>query len=361
MRQPRGWKLGQTPWLALLALLLPIVAACSSTTTTNPTAAPGSTSGASGAPQSLEKVTFALDFVINGRHAPYFLAKEKGYYRDEGLDVDIVRGIGSADSINRVASGRAQFAFGDIASLVEARANNNVPVKAVAVVYGKAPYSIIYRGDAGINAPKDLEGKTIYAGTGDAIRRVFPAFAQASGIDASKITWEAIDPAARQASLFAGRAPITTEYSVAKPLYDKLGKAQTPPVDVKFMAYSDFGVDIYSNAILVSEQTLKDKPELIKKFLRATIKGLDESFRDPDATVDILTKFQPELDKDLIKPEVEIVKSLAQTPEAQQNGTGYMSPDRIKKTIDSMTRAFDLKVTVRPEDLYANDFLPKKS
>lgn len=125
-----------------------------------------------------QRVTFALDWIVAGRHAPYFVAQEKGFYRDAGLEVTIVRGYGSSDAIKQVASGQADFAFGDLGSLLLARARQQVPVKAVAVIYSRPPFALYSLASSGITHPRDLQGKTIAAPAGDAVRTLFPVFAR---------------------------------------------------------------------------------------------------------------------------------------------------------------------------------------
>src|SRR4051812_24183531 len=135
------------------------------------------------------EINFITDFGFNGRHAYFYVAREKGYYKAEGFDVTSVRGQGSADAIKKVAAGVATFGFADAGSLVLARGNDGVPVKLVSVVYAKPPQAIFAIKGSGINSPKDLEGKTVADTASSSVRLLFPAFAKAAGIDASKVKW----------------------------------------------------------------------------------------------------------------------------------------------------------------------------
>src|SRR5262245_25675068 len=111
--------------------------------------------------RALDNVTLITDFGYNGRHAYFFEALDRGYYRDAGLEVKIVRGQGSVDAIRQVGAGNAMFGFADAGSLILARANDQIPVKLVAIVYRKPPQAIFCREDSGLKKPKDLEGNTI--------------------------------------------------------------------------------------------------------------------------------------------------------------------------------------------------------
>src|SRR5260370_3733685 len=156
---------------------------------------------------ALDTVTLITDFGYNGRHAYFFYALDRGYYRDAGLDVKIVRGLGSVDAIRQVGAGNAMFGFADAGSLVLARANDKVPVKLGAIVYGKQPEAIFCREDAGLKEPKDLEGNAIANPAGGSIPDLFPAFAKAAGIDRQKVRWVVASSESLPGLLAANRVP----------------------------------------------------------------------------------------------------------------------------------------------------------
>src|SRR5574341_1479504 len=141
-----------------------------------------------GAPAAAaQKVTFSTDFGFNGRHAYYFVALDKGFYRDAGLDVEIVRGTGSADVIRTVAAGRVQLGFADTGTLVIARTNQNLMAKVVAIVYNRPPHAIYCHEDAGVRGPKDLEGETSADTAGSANSVSFAGLARAAGVGKDKV------------------------------------------------------------------------------------------------------------------------------------------------------------------------------
>jgi NitT/TauT family transport system substrate-binding protein len=129
------------------------------------------------------------DFGYNGRHACFFEALDRGYYRDARLEVTIVRGQGSAEAIRHVGADNAMFGFADAGTLILARANDQIPVKLVAAVYREPPQAIFCREDSDLKWPKDLEGNTIADTAGASIPALFPAFAKAAGFDAEKVGW----------------------------------------------------------------------------------------------------------------------------------------------------------------------------
>ena len=139
--------------------------------------------------EAADKVTFVTDFGYNGRHAYYFVALEKGYYAKQNLDVQIVRGQGSADAVKQVAAGSAQIGFADTAAVILGRGNDQIPTKLVAIVYAKPPHAIYVLKESGIAKPKDLEGKKIADTAFSAVPKLFDAYAKAAKIDGSKVTW----------------------------------------------------------------------------------------------------------------------------------------------------------------------------
>jgi NitT/TauT family transport system substrate-binding protein len=314
------------------------------------------TLGAIGDAGAADKVTFGLDWQVLGRHAGYILAHERGFYRDEGLDVEVQRGYGSADAVKRVAAGTVTFSFGDTGSLVIAR-TEGIKAKVVGMVYGKAPYALWIRKDAGVAKPADLEGKTLGGSAGSAVRVLFPAFAKMAGVDANKVKWQTLDAASLYPTLFSKRIDGMVDFAPGWPTVSK--RAAEAKVDLQQMFYVDYGFTIYSNGVLAREETIKEKPEMVRRFVRATMKGLDAAFKDPAEAAKVLKRRYPELDEETVRGEIEIVRDLAWTDEAKANGLGFMSAEKIKLTRDIITDAYGLKVQVPVEDLYTNAFVGK--
>ena len=130
-----------------------------------------------------EKINFQLDWIAYGRHAPYYAALEKGFYRQRDLDVSIAQGRGTLQSIRTLVAGQSQFVFLDIGVMLSVRAKEGAAIKALACMYQRTPHTLFYMKNKGIVKPKDLEGKTIAFSPGDSPKLMFPAFAKANGID----------------------------------------------------------------------------------------------------------------------------------------------------------------------------------
>ena len=161
-----------------------------------------------------ETVTLALDWTISGVHAGYFVALEKGYYRDAGLDVTISRGFGSGDTVKRVGSGSASFGIADTGTIIAARANEDVPVRIIAMVYQKATVGLIYLTESGIKSPKDLVGRTIGRGASGASVTMFPGVGKADGVQRDSIKEVVVDATAFLPLLMSGQVDAVLEQSI---------------------------------------------------------------------------------------------------------------------------------------------------
>jgi NitT/TauT family transport system substrate-binding protein len=299
-----------------------------------------------------DKVSVVMDAGFNGRHAYYFVAIEKGYYEAAGLDVQVMRGQGSADAIKQVAAGNAQFGFADAGSVVLARGNEQVPVKLLAVVYARPPHAIYALKGAGIARPKDLEGRKIANPAGGAIPKMFPAYAKAVGIDAAKVTW-LVAPSEQLPSLLTlGRVDAVGQFTVGEPLLRK----QAAPKELVELSYADAGLDFYSNGIIAADTTIQRQPELARRFVAATLRGLKDTIADPQGAARILNKYHREVEVEVAAGEVEKVRALATVPQA---ALGAIDAGRVRRTIELVSGAFDLKSAVTPEEVFVPDIVAK--
>lgn len=294
-----------------------------------------------------DKLTFVTDFGYNGRHAYYFVALEKGYYAKQNLEVQIVRGQGSADAVKQVAAGTAQIGFADAAAVILGRGNDQIPVKMVAVVYAKPPHAIYVLKESGISKPKDLEGKKLADTAFSAVPKLFDAYAKAANIDGSKVTWLVATSDALPGMLTTGRADGIGQFIVGEPLLAK----SAAPKQVLALSYADAGLDLYGNGIIVSDALVKSNPDLIRRFVAATMQGLKDAIADPQAAGAIMNKHHREVDADIATGETRIVGTLTAQP------LGMLDAARVKKTLEIVAGAYTLKHAVTPDDLYAPGFV----
>jgi NitT/TauT family transport system substrate-binding protein len=300
----------------------------------------------------LDKVTLITDFGYRGRYAYFFYALDRGYYRDAGLEVKIVGGQGSAHAIRQVGAGNATFGFADAGTLILAHANDQIPVKLVAIVYRKPPQAIFCREDSGLKKPQDLGGNAIAAASGSAIRSLFPAFAKAVGFDAQTVRWVVASPESMPDLLATNKVPCVAEIVVAEAmLRSRLGATKL----VRF-AYSDAGLSYYGNGILATTATISSKPDVVRRFVEATVRGMKDAFADPAAAGAIMQKIVPQVNATAAKNETEAVAGIAQIPDKP---LGEIDPARVDATLDVVKDAFHLATPVAATDVYALGFVPK--
>jgi NitT/TauT family transport system substrate-binding protein len=296
------------------------------------------------------EVNFITDFGFNGRHAYYYVALDKGYYKAEGLDVTILRGQGSIDAVKKVASGAAMIGFADAGAIVLARSNDDIPVKLLAIIYATPPHAIFALADSGIKAPKDLEGKTIADSAFSAIPLIFKAYAEATGIDEQKVKWISADSAALPGLLATDKVDAIGQFTVGQPLL----AAAVKPRSLTRLAYKDAGLDYYANGIVATEATIKENPDVLKAFIRATFKGMHDAFANPTEAGEIMNKYHKEISPDVAKGETELVKELASVPGQKM---GVINEGRIKRTIDIMAKSYPMKHPVQPRDMFVPGFV----
>jgi NitT/TauT family transport system substrate-binding protein len=297
-----------------------------------------------------DSVTFVTDFGFNGRHAYYFLALEKGYYKDEGLDVAIVRGQGSSDAVKQVAAGSAQLGFADASAVILARGNDNTDVKLVSVIYARPPHAIYVLKSSGIAKPKDLEGRKLADTAFSAVPKLFGAYAKAAGIDASKVTWVIATSDALPGLLSLGRADGIGQYTVGQPLLKKAAGTQ----ELNELAYADSGLDFYGAGLIADKKLIESNPELVRRFVRATLKGLSEAVAHPEQAADAMHKAHREVDLDIAAAEI---KKVGELTKVEGKVVGSVDPARLQKTIDFVAGAYQMKNPVTLDGIFAPGFV----
>jgi len=303
-------------------------------------------------------VRFTLDFRFEGPSAPFWVALDKGYYKAEGLNVTIDPALGSLEPIERVASGGYDMGFGDINSLIKFRdANPGTPVKAVFMLYNRPPFAIIGRKSRGIGNPKDLEGKTLGAPIADGAYAQWPIFAQVNNIDVSKVTIENVSFPVREPMLAAGQVDAITGYSFSS--FIDLKDKGVPVDDIVVLLMADYGVALYGNAILVNSKFADENPEAVKGFLRAFLKGLRDTVKQPSTAIDSVLRRNAQARKNVELERLNMaIRENIVTPEVKANGFGGIDEDRFARAIDQIALTHKFKTKPKPADIFDSSFLP---
>jgi NitT/TauT family transport system substrate-binding protein len=307
-----------------------------------------------GSASAQEKFTFALNWFAVGDHAAYWVALDKGYYKAKGLDVTLENSKGSGDSIAKVDTGRADAGLADAAVVIASKARGTT-IKTVGMVFDKTPLNIFSLKSKPLAKPKDLEGATLGSPPGDAQRQMFPAFAKVTGIDASKVSWVNIEPAAKIAAVAEKRMDGVSDYTTGLPLYEKAaGKG-----NVEMMPWANFGFDLYSMSIMASEKTMKERPQVLKAFLEASYMGWRDVMADPKAAMVIFKKRVPEIDVEAISENMLMGLDLMKTEHYAKNGIGSIDDKRMCASVDLVNTYMGLPKKVDCKDVYTKDFYTK--
>jgi NitT/TauT family transport system substrate-binding protein len=306
-------------------------------------------------------IKFTLDRRIEGPAAPFFVAIDRGYFKAEGLDVSIDPGASVAEPITRIASGSYEMGAGDINALIKARdANPQTAVKAIFIVYDKPPYAVVARKNRGITEPKDLEGKKLGAPGTEGAFLYWPIFVQANGINAAKVTIERVSLPVRDPMLAAGQLDAVTSYSFSS--YIDLKDRGVPVDDIVVMLMANYGVQIYGTAIMVNTKFADEKPETVKAFLRAYVKALRETVRDPARAVESVVNRSSGAKKDVELERLHMaIHDNILTPAVKANGYGDIDSARFAQAIEQIGSTYQFKDRAKATDVFDGSFLPPAS
>ena len=306
-------------------------------------------------------VRFTLDWRFEGPAAPFTVALDKGYFKAEGLDVTIDPAAGSREPISRVGSNTYDVGFGDVNSLVRFRDENpSVDIKAVMVLYDRPPFAIIGRKSRGITSEvASLRDKKFGAPAADAAYAQWPIFKAVNKIDEREwnMRFENVGFPVREPMLAQGEVDAVFGFAISS--FVNLKSRGVPADDIVLLLMSDYGVDLYGNVLMVSPRFLAEKPEAVKGFVRAVIRGLRDTIADPSAAVDTVIKRNDVARKDVELERLRMV--LAQnilTPWVKENGVGGIDQARFERALDQIGLTFTYKAKPKTEDVFVERFLP---
>lgn len=303
-------------------------------------------------------IQLSLHRPIDASAAPFVLAQSRGLFGSEGLAVNTNIASGSLDGIARVAAGTSDFALVDINELIRFRDKPGAPpIKAVFVLFNKAPYAIIARKSRGIRALSDIEGKTLGVPEGDLSIRLWPALARQNGIKTAGVRQSKISAAVREPMLSAGQVDAVTGFSYLSGV--NLRDRGIPADDLAVLRYADYGCEAYGFALIVSPAFAAAKPEAVKGFLRAVVAGTHLAIKEPGRAADEVVSRMDGGSRDL---ELERLRTVIRddilTADVKRDGIGGIDPARFERSVDQI--AVDFKFHKRPAaaDIFDDSFLP---
>lgn len=330
--------------LAVGAIALTL-AACGGATQTPTTPADPADPGTTGAadtnsptaeqppPGEIKKVTYLTSFGSFGRDAYAYIAKEKGFFDEEGLDVTIEPGAGTVEVAKLVASGQAQFGAADFPTVAITVANEGLPVKAVTMVQQNSLAAVITLEKNSIAEPKDLEGKKIADAPGSTNQVIFPVYAKAAGFDASTVEFVPSPPPGLTQLLVSGQVDAVGNFVLVQPLIEAAADGEKARV----FPYRDSLPDLYGISIIASDDTINNDPDLVDRFVRAINKGIEYSIENPEESADEIVKVNPSSSHEVAVEEVNIMEPYITADGSME--IGDMDTARVETVIEILDDA----------------------
>jgi NitT/TauT family transport system substrate-binding protein len=305
------------------------------------------------------KVKLVLDWQIQGPQAPFITAKAMGAFTSRGLDVTVDRGTGSQKTIELVATGTYDIGYGDVNSMIEYNVKNpQTPLIAVAMVLNAPPFALLSLKRYGIREPKDLKGASIGAPAGDAPRRLWPIFAKHVGLAVDSVSWTNMAPPLREPALVKGDVKAISGFYFTGFL-NLTENLKVPESDVVAFRYSEHGIDLYGNAVIVRVDWLKAHEDTMRRFLAALNAGFKATLKDPKGAIAHIKAAEPLSNEatELKRLELAISTNMV-NDEVKKNGLLAIDPERMQRAIEQMVVAFELPSKPTVAQVFTGAYLP---
>ena len=307
-----------------------------------------------GPARAADQMTLQLNWFHLADHSPFYLAMERGYFADEDIELDIVKGSGSSDSAKKIDLKSAEVGISDTPTVLSA-ISKGAELVIVGMVFDKAANNAFFYKDTGIEKPQDLAGKSVAVPPADSHRVLWPAFAAANGMEPDAITMVNVKPEGKQGIVAARNTDAAFDLYTSYPIWEKaLGED-----NVGNLLWADFGVDLYGHSYLVHKDLVAENPELIRRFLRATYQGWRDAQKEPEAAIEALASQVPGIDRETYLATMSYVLDLVITERSTEHGIGWILPELMAKTIDLTAAGGTLDRELKAEEVFTNDFNSK--
>lgn len=316
--------------------------------------------GAAAAARAEDDVRLRLNWMYYGSHAPFALGKDKGWYKENGINLDIRSGNGSGSAHRLVANGDSTFSYGSCASMTNLAAQG-APLISVGVIDAEGTEAIIVRPDSGVKTIQDLKGKTLLTTANAGVNTFFPLVLKNAGLAEGDVAITNVPEGALVSSYLQGAGGAV---GILGGLDDKPAeiKANGGAEPVTF-PYSDYGVNQVGYCIVANKATVEKNPDLVKRFMAATVKSYAEAEKDPDAAVaamaDIVGGTMAEDEgKAQARAVLDVTLSVLYSAANKDKRLGYNVPEDWESMLALMKEYNDLKTDQPATAFYTNDFVP---
>lgn len=312
--------------------------------------------------QSPTKIRLTLGWKTQGSDAAYFVAKDKGYFAGEGLDVTIDQGEGSAATVTRVMSGAYDAGFGDINAIIQNASTR--PADAPVMVYmmwNRPPFAIVTKASSGIKSPKDLEGRTVGGAQGTPTTRMFPVFAKKNGVDLAKVKIQNMAPNLQEPMLIQGQIDAAMVFNITS-YFNLVQNRQDPDKDYRWIGFGDHGMDLYSNGLMVSRRLVRDNPKAVAGLVRALNRAVVEVAADQGVAMAAVERFDNLVNLAVERRRLDFsLTNLMASPESARIGVGDLVDERLAAAIAIVVEGYDLPRSPAPGEVFDRSFLPPRA
>lgn len=306
-------------------------------------------------------IKFTLGWKTQGSDAAFLVARDKGYYKAEGLNVVIDQGEGSGATVTRIMGGAYDAGFGDVNAIIQnaaAKPGEN-PVM-VYMIWNRPPFAVSSKKATGITKPADLVGKTLGGSQGTPTTRLLEVFARKNGVPIDKIKLSNMAPNLQEPLLIKGDIDGALIFNITS-YFNLLLNRQDPDKDFNWLTFGDYGLDLYSNGLMVSQKLIKENPKAVAGLVRATNKALVEIAKDQNLGMKGVMNFDNLVDEKIEKRRLQYSFSeLIVSPEMKEIGVGDTRDERMARAIGIIVEGYQLARTPKPEEIFSRQFLPPK-
>ena len=299
-----------------------------------------------------DKVSLRLNWYLGGLHVPFYYGKERGFFAAEGIDLTINEGRGSANTVQVVAAGSDTFGMADSSSLI-ATAAKGAEIKSVMSLLNSTGYSVVSLAEANIKSPKDLEGKRVAVSPGDPLGALLQAVCKINNVDCGKISMVQVDPAAKVVTVLEKKADALL--GGADDQYFLIKQRGFNPAA---MRYADSGANIVGMTIVAKTETLQKNPDMVRRFVRASIKSWEEAKKNPGPAVDAALKAKPDLNRQSPLDQMLVDFDLLDSKNSKGR-IGFGAQADWDQTLSILRQYRDVQTNQPWTAFHTNDFLPK--
>jgi NitT/TauT family transport system substrate-binding protein len=307
-------------------------------------------------------IKFKLGWTTQGSDAGFFYAQDNGYFKEEGLNVVIDKGNGSGATVTHIMSGAYDAGFGDINALIQNASTkpDDAPVM-VYMIWNQPPFAIVTKKTSGINTIKDFEGHTLGGAQGTPTTRLLPVFVQKNKLEGEKIKLSNMAPNLQEPMLIKGDIDAALVFNITS-YFNLVLNNQDPDKDYTWFSFGDYGMDLYSNGVMVSRKLIASNPKAVAGLVRAINKGMMAVAKDQNAGMKAALNFDNQINVDVEKRRLQYsFTKLIVSPEMKEIGVGDVKDDRMTRAIGIVVEGYQLARTPAPSEVFSREFLPPRA